>query len=460
MKETDTICAISTAHGKAGVALIRISGFEALDIVSSLFVAKNKTVSDFEPRKAYYGNIKKDDEIIDDVILTYFKSPNSYTGEDVVEISCHGGLYVTQSILETLLSSGARLAYPGEFTKRAYVNGKLTLTKAEAVGMLIDAQNSSQLKLANNLSKGTLSKKIESIREKLLTLLASSYVVVDYPDEDLPDVEREDMKKSIEDIKNELLSLKTSYKASKAISDGIKTVIIGKPNVGKSSLYNALSESDLAIVTDIAGTTRDVIENTISIGGATLRIADTAGIHKTEDVVEKIGVGKAYSKIDDAELIIAVFDNSVKESDEDYDIIDSLKGKSYVIPVINKTDDHSLLSSSFVEKIKENFGECIRISAKSGHGVDQLRDHINKLYMLDKIDISNSPLIVNARQLASINLALDKVEYAYDIFKSGQTPDIICFALENALSEIDMIDAPFASEEIVNQIFSRFCVGK
>ena len=260
----DTIAAISTARGKGGVAMIRISGDEALSVARRVF-RSSAFEKGVEPRKCYYGTIIRENVAIDDVTLTYFKAPSSYTGEDVCEICCHGGLYVTQAVLELVLSNGAKMAGAGEFTKRAYINGKLTLSRAEAVGAVIDATNDAQLRLSSSLMRGTLSNKLTDIKATMLELIARAYASIDYPDEDIEDTDRDDFVGALSKIKNELLSLKKSYRATRAVTEGVKAVIIGRPNAGKSSLYNLLSGKSLAIVTSIAGTTRDVIENTVSV---------------------------------------------------------------------------------------------------------------------------------------------------------------------------------------------------
>lgn len=456
MNFNKTIAAISTAQGKGGVAMIRISGKNALEIGKRVFRSK---VEIEKPRHTYYGVILRDGEIIDDGTLVFFKGPYSYTGEDTCEICCHGGLYSTRAVLESVLASGAVLAGAGEFTKRAYLNGKLTLSSAEAVGNVIDAKTDYQLRLSSSQARGVLSGKIGAVREKIISLITRSYATIDYPDEDILDNTREEMVSALSEIEGQVSSLKNSYKAGKAISDGVSTAIVGKPNAGKSSLYNMLLGSDVAIVTDIAGTTRDVIENTVSVGGVTLNLADTAGIREASDTVEKIGVERAKARIDSSELILCVFDSSERETPEDEYILESVTDKC-AIAIINKSDKEKGFSREFEEKIKSSFKYTVNISAKTREGYDELSRIIREIYDLGSIDISNDAIISNARQFSALSLALESITLARESLSFGETPDIVCFTLEKALSEIDMIDARETSEELVNEIFSRFCVGK
>lgn len=453
----ETICAISTARGKGGVAVIRISGSEALEVVKRFFVSASGRC-DFEPRRVYYGEVLRDGTPIDDVTLTYFKAPASYTGEDVCEICCHGGLYVTRAVLELALSNGARLAEAGEFTRRAYINGKLSLTRAEAVGQIIDAQSDAQLRLSSATRRGALSRALDKIKEIMLDLISRAYVVVDYPDEDLPEASRGDMADKLSLVKDELYKLQRSYRAGLAVCEGVKTAIVGRPNAGKSSLYNALSGEELAIVTDIAGTTRDVIEHTVSVGDVTLRLADTAGIRDTDNEVEKIGVERARERLAEAELVLLVFDSSEKENDEDRALLEEIKGRC-AIAIINKTDKERKMSAELENEILSSIKRVVYMSAKDG-GIEELGRALNEMYSLDELDLSNDAIISNARQASSVSSALMAVEEACSFLDMGQSPDIVCFALERALACLEQIDARGVSEEIVSQIFSRFCVGK
>ena len=451
-----TISAISTAKGKGGVAIIRISGDEALSIAKKMLRLKTENIA---PRKSYYCDILRGDEVIDDGILTYFKAPASFTGEDVCEIACHGGMYVTQAVLESTFASGASPASAGEFTKRAYINGKLTLSHAEAIGQIIDAKTDSQLRLSSSQARGALTKQVDKIREKILDCISHAYATIDYPDEDISEAEISEINDCLDYVISSLDSLKKTYRTGRAICEGIKTAIIGKPNAGKSSLYNLLLGEDLAIVTDIAGTTRDVIEHTASVGGVTLNLADTAGIHETFDTVEKIGVERARAKIESSELLLCVFDSSSPETDEDYFILNCAEGKT-AVAVINKTDKQNKLSKEFIEKIDTGCQKKVYISAKEGDGKSELAKILSDMYNLGEINLSSDAVVANARQFASVSLALDKALEAKEALMLGQTPDIICFSLENALAELNMIDKREVSEEVVSAIFSRFCVGK
>ena len=454
--ENKTIAAVSTAHGKGGVAMIRISGYDALSVSLKVFKLKTDKPT---PRHTYYGEILRDGDVIDDGTFVYFNAPFSYTGENVCEICCHGGIYSTKAVLQSVLSCGAVLAGPGEFTKRAYLNGKLTLSRAEAVGHVIDARTDYQLRLSSSQARGILSSKIGDVREKMISLITRSYATIDYPDEDILDNTRDEMILALDEIHTQVSKLKKSYKAGKAVSQGVKTAIIGKPNAGKSSVYNMLLGENLAIVTDIAGTTRDVIEHTAQVGGITLDLADTAGIRETEDIVEKIGVERAKERLESSELLLCVFDLSSKEGGEDDFIIECASGKC-AIAILNKTDKEKAISPEFEEKIKQSFKYTVHTSAQTSAGLDELGNIVAEIYEFGQIDISNDAVISSARQYSAVSLALDSITEARDALNFGETPDIVCFTLEKALSELDMIDARETSEELVNEIFSRFCVGK
>ncbi len=457
---TQTIAAVSTAFGRGGIAVIRISGDEAVLVADKMFKAANgKRIVDAEAGKAIYGEIIKGGICIDTGICTVFRAPHSYTGEDVVEISCHGGIILTQKVLEAAFEAGAVHAGPGEFTKRAFVNGKLSLSQAEAVGMLIDAESDEQLSLALSHGNGAMKRKSDELYEGLKTIVTGVFANVDFPDEDLAELSDEEVLSEIKKIEAELSALKSSYKVGKAVLEGIGTVIVGKPNTGKSSLLNRLVGRERAIVTDIAGTTRDTIEESVVCGRVMLRLTDTAGIRESDDAVEKIGVERSIRALEDAELVIAVFDLSREFDGEDELIIEKLKKSNAVkIAVLNKTDltekfDRTKLDSGI-------FTHTTEISAANESGIEGLKELINSLYIEGEIDYNSRAVITNARQNASVSRALEYVRSAIGELEGGISADTAGFDLEAALSELSELDGRRVTEEIVDGIFHRFCVGK
>ncbi len=457
-----TIAAISTPYGRGGIALIRISGEDSIKISERVFIPYNKkSLGENEARKAIYGEIIFENSVIDDGIATVFFAPASYTGENTVEITCHGGILLANKVLEALLVAGAQAAQPGEFTKRAFISGKLGLTEAEAVINLINASSEEQIKLASSHRRGVLSKYADKIYKNILALVSSTYAYIDYPDEDLTDIPIEELQKRLSDIKFELASLEKSYKRGRAVSEGIKTVIVGKPNAGKSSLLNAMLGENRAIVTDIAGTTRDVIEESVKLDHIVLKLCDTAGIRNTEDKVEKIGVELAYEKISGAELILALFDGSSVLDKEDCDLIEYLckncKDKR-IISVINKSDLGK--NEETISKIEKSFERTVSISCESKNGIKELSDIIEKLFYDGEIDYDNNAVIANARQNAAVKAARFAIERAIFSLSNGFTQDIAGMDLEEALARIGELDSKNVGEDIVNDIFSRFCIGK
>lgn len=460
----DTIAAVSTAYGRGGVAVIRISGEDAHKIADMMFrPASGKKITDSEPNKCVYGDIIKGGTRIDDGMCTLFSAPHSYTGEDVVEISCHGGIIVTEKVLEAAFECGARQAGAGEFTRRAFINGKLSLSQAEAVGMLIDAESEEQMWLASSHEKGTMTRRVDSLYEKLKTIVTGVYANVDFPDEDLAELSESEVLEELYAIEKELSELKSSYRVGKAVCEGIKTVIVGKPNTGKSSLLNRLLGRERAIVTDIAGTTRDTIEESIVCGRVMLRLCDTAGIRESNDAVERIGVERSLKMMEEAELILAVFDLSRKMDSEDEDIIKKLDAvECPKIAVLNKSDIASEFDKDGLSKY--GFTHTVEISAaaenENASGVGKLKEIIEKLYIDGEIDYNSYAVITNARQNASVTRALDYVKNAIGTLKGGDTSDMAGFDLEAALSELSELDGRRVTEEIVDGIFHRFCVGK
>ncbi|MBR5011847.1 MAG: tRNA uridine-5-carboxymethylaminomethyl(34) synthesis GTPase MnmE, partial [Clostridia bacterium] len=415
-----------------------------------------KKVEELTPRTVYFGDICSDNEIIDDGILTVFKSPASYTGEDMVEISCHGGVLVTSRVLEAVFKAGAVPASAGEFTRRAFVNGKLSLTKAEAVGEILEAKSDAQLKAAAAKRRGSLSKKLDEAAHDLTALIADIYAKIDYPDEDLSELSDKEFALRADKVRASLTSLRNTYRSGSAIFEGVNTVICGAPNRGKSSLYNAISGEEAAIVTEIAGTTRDILERDIPLGKVLLHLTDTAGIHETSDTVEKIGVMRAKERLSDAELIICVFDGSSALSSEDLALIEEVKEASGAkIAVLNKSD----IAKTDVCLPEGLFEKTVRMSAKNGEGLEELKNAVESLFIDEKINTSTDALVTNARQFAALEEAIRLIS---DAIATSNTlgADIASSDLERAVAVISELDGKAVSENVVSEIFSRFCVGK
>ncbi len=460
----DTIAAVSTAYGRGGIAVIRISGELALDVADGMFrAAGGKRITEIGSNRCVYGDIIKRGERIDDGMCTVFRAPHSYTGEDVVEISCHGGIIITEKVLEAAFEMGARQAGAGEFTRRAFVNGKLSLSQAEAVGMLIDAESEEQLSLAASHEMGVVKRRSDELYEKLKTIVTGVYANVDFPDEDLAELSADEVKTELRTIEGELAALQSTYRVGRAVCEGIKTVIVGKPNTGKSSLLNRLVGRERAIVTDIAGTTRDTIEENVTCGRVMLRLCDTAGIRESQDAVERIGVERSIKMLEGAELILAVFDLSRELDDEDRSLIEKLASLDAAkIAVLNKSD----LSASFDRSCLCGcgFAHIVEIFAagedNASNGVDGLKKTIESLYIEGEIDYNSRAVLTNARQNAAVTRTLEYVRSAISTLEGGSTSDTAGFDLEAALSELSELDGRRVTEEIVDGIFHRFCVGK
>ena len=460
-----TIAAISTPPGKGGVAVIRISGDDAFSIAHSVFRPRSaKAKLSFPKRVPVWGDILHSGEPIDDGLLTLFPAPNSYTGEDMAEISCHGGILITSKVLEAVLIAGAYPAERGEFTRRAFLSGKLTLTEAEAIGLLLDAKSEAQIKLSRADSRGRLSSELDSIRSSITALLSSLYARIDYPDEDLGDFSDGETVEEIDKLICKTEALISTYKTGHAVSEGIRTVICGKPNVGKSTLYNLLLLEEAAIVTDIPGTTRDVLEGTVALGDVMLKISDTAGIRDGEvDTVEAIGISRSVERIEKAELIIALFDSSREPDGEDLRIIRLLRdADAPCIAVITKIDD-----GGYSDKIRDMLRDIhadavLEISAK--HNGDAARDLLTKaadeLFKDERIKIGDDAIISSARQNAALIRARDHLKTAKEAFLLGISQDAASSDIELALGAIAQIDGRAVSEEVVADIFAKFCVGK
>lgn len=455
MQSYEPIAAISTPYGRGGIAVIRLSGEGSIMLAEKIFVPKSKKrLSDIESDRAVYGDILRNGKRIDDGIATVFRAPRSFTGEDTVEISCHGGILLTESVLTSALESGFRLALGGEFSKRAFLNGKMSLTEAEAVIGLIDAESEEQLRLSASVTNGVLKNGVNKICDEITELLASVYAYIDYPDEDLTDVSPDELTERAERLLHETDMLVSSYRSGRAVNDGIKTAIVGKPNAGKSSVLNRLLGYDRAIVTSVAGTTRDTVEETAIIGRVTLRLCDTAGIRESSDEVERIGIERSIGKLNEAELILAVFDGSSPLDELDKDVIDRISATdAEVIAVINKSDISS--ESDFDIPFR-----TVTVSALDGSGFDELKKSVSDLYIDEKLNYDTTPVLTNARQFAAASEAKNRLESALNALKNGFTQDIAGMDLELALSFLREIDGRNVSEEITDRIFSRFCVGK
>ena len=464
----NTVAAISTPPGKGGVAIIRMSGGEADAIAERVFIcASGKPYSSIAPRIQTYGFICEPEdeksgsrERIDDVLLTRFPSPNSYTGEDTVEIYCHGGILVTRCVLEALIRAGARAAEAGEFTRRAFISGKLSLTEAEAIGNLLDAGSRDQIRLSSEPSRRRLMERIGEIRKSLVGIMSSVYARIDYPDEDLGDYTDDELMDALCEVRDKLSSLASTYRTGRAISEGIRTVIAGKPNAGKSSLYNLLCGEDAAIVTDVAGTTRDVLERTVPLGKVMLRLCDTAGIRDGAelDKVEAIGIQKSRDLMAKCELLFAIFDNSREFDAEDEALISEIsKLNCTKLALINKSDKERRLDSSRIL----GFSDVIEISTLcEADTIEALRRFAEEKFTDGTIRVGNDAVISSARQHGALTAALDSLSEAIRDLEAGFMQDAVSGHIERAIGSIGELDGRQVGEEIVADIFSKFCVGK
>ena len=449
----DTICAISTAINGA-ISIVRLSGADSISIVNSIFTEKITE----ESHKIYYGHIKDEDEVIDEVLVMVMKSPRTYTTEDIVEINCHGGITTTNKVLELLLKKGARLAEPGEFTKRAYLNGRINLLEAESVNDLITAKTDAARKLAINNVDGKLSKKISNLREKIAKILANIEVNIDYPEyTDELDVTNELMHDYLTDIKKDLDSLVNGAKNGRLIKEGVNVAIIGKPNVGKSSILNSLLDEDKAIVTNIPGTTRDIVEGTITIDGVAINLIDTAGIHNTEDTVEKIGVDRAKQYIEQADFILFVVDGSEEWSDEDEQILPLIAQKKGII-LLNKADLKAKVSELFL-KDKLSW-DTIAFSNETKQGLQQLEQYITDKFERGDLQFNDQICLTSIRHKNAVMQAVNALHRVEQSIKDGMPEDFFTIDLMEAYQQLGLINGDTATEDLVNKIFEEFCMGK
>lgn len=451
-----TVAAISTGKAPGGIGIVRISGENAISIADKVFSSfGGKKLCEIPGYSALYGKAFDKSGNIDNVVALVFRAPKSYTGEDVVEISCHGGLFVTDKVLKAVLSAGAIPAEAGEFTKRAFLNGKMDLTSAESVMNIISAQGEQAEKIALGVLEGRLFKEIKKINDKLVYDMALLSAWVDYPYEEIEDLSENNLKEHIDESIYSLEKLINDFSMGQIIIEGVDTAIVGCPNVGKSTLMNLLSGTEKSIVTEIAGTTRDIVEDTVNVGGITLRLADTAGVRDTEDVVESIGVDRAVKRLQNAELVLAVFDASRPLTDADRQLIELCKGKK-AIGIVNKTDlDKNHLNG----EIDKNFAQTVFISAKTGDGKTELTKAVEELLGTADFDTS-ATAIVNERQRDCCKKALDALKDADNALMLGMTMDAVTVCLDSAIENLMVLTGEKATELVVNEIFAQFCVGK
>lgn len=451
-----TIAAIATGNSAGGIGVIRISGENALAVADRVFSAKDGTpLSSLGGYRAKFGSVVINHEKADDAVALVFRAPRSYTGEDVVEISVHGGIFIVEKTLEAVFSAGAVPAEAGEFTKRAFLNGKMDLTQAESVADLISAQGETALRASYNALQGSLSNKINSILQALMDCSALMAAWVDYPDEEIEELSPENLIHTLEAAKADLKKLLDGYDNGQAMIQGIDTAIAGKPNAGKSTLMNVLAGKNKSIVTQIAGTTRDVVEETVRLGSLVLHLNDTAGIRKSDDVVESIGIERAFEKIEEALLVIAVFDGSLPLESEDMQLIEKCAGKK-AVAVINKSDLDRKLDTAVIESA---FSKVLSMSAKNHDGVNRLEAAVKAVLGIESFDAS-APMLANQRQKSCVKNALAHIDEALFAAESGLTYDAVNVMIDSAVNELLSLTGKKANIEIVNNIFKNFCVGK
>ncbi len=450
----DVIASISTALGVGAISIVRVSGEGSIEVVDSIYNGKNKLV-DVDSHTINYGHIVENGEIIDEVLVSVMKGPKTFTTEDVVEINCHGGIATTNKVLELLLLNGARLAEPGEFTKRAFLNGRIDLVEAESVMDVINAKVDSSRKLSINQLDGKVSKVIRDFRQELLELIANIEVNIDYPEyEDIEVMTIESIKSNMNNIETKLNKIVEESESGKIIRDGIKTVIVGRPNVGKSSILNKLLEYDKAIVTDVAGTTRDIVEGEINLGGILLKLVDTAGIRETSDIVEKIGVDRSFKELEEADLIIMVLNNNEELSEYDLELLERIKDKTSIV-VINKSDLEEKIDISKIDN-----KNIIRINTIEDNKIDILKDKIKELFNLDNIIKGDYTYLSNARQISLAKECLNILKDVKSAVEREESVDLIEIDIKRIWTTLGEITGDIYDDELIDQLFSQFCLGK
>ena len=454
----DTIAAISTAIGEAGIAIVRMSGDDSVNIIDEIFVsASGKKMAEAENRKFLYGHIADGDKLIDEVLVVKMKGPHSYTAEDIVEIHCHGGVVSVKRILNLILSKGARLAEKGEFTKRGFLNGRIDLTQAEAVIDMIKAKTDISFDMGLNQLSGALSEVLNKLKDELVSMQALIVANIDFPDEDIEDAAYHDLMERSDKILEKMNNLLDNSKNSRLLRDGINTVILGKPNVGKSSLLNGLLKYDRAIVTDIAGTTRDIIEDYINLDGVLLKITDTAGIRETDDEVEKIGVNIAREKLKEADLVIAIFDISRDFDKDDEEILNLIRDKKH-ITILNKDDLDQKISDEEIEKYFKD--DYLRLSVMENESVKKIENLIIDLFFDGELQISSDSILSNIRHINALKEAKKALLEVNESLKEKVFLDLIEVDLENVIGHISEITGTITTEDILDRVFSDFCIGK
>ena len=455
----DTIAAIATAPGEGGIGIIRISGEKSLQVAESIFKSKSgKAIGEYKQRNLIYGSIVDGQEVIDEALVAFMKGPNSYTAEDVIEINCHGGFISVKKILELILSKDVRIAEKGEFTKRAFLNGRIDLSQAEAIIDVIKAKTDSAHKVAQNHLEGALADKIRNLRMKITEVLAHLEVSIDFAEEDVEEITYKTLEEEAYKLKEEIKKLYDTAESGKILRDGLKTVIVGKPNVGKSSLLNAILGENRAIVTDIAGTTRDVIEEFVNIKGIPLKIVDTAGIRETDDVVEKIGVEKSKESFASSDLVIMMLDSSKELEQEDIEILESIKDKK-VIVLLNKIDLEMKIDTA---KIKElvNAADIIEISALQNKGIEELQDTIESMVYHGSVKNESNLMITNTRHKDALQRAYESVKDAINAIEQQLPYDFIEVDFKNMWDYLGYINGDTVKEDLLDTIFANFCIGK